>query len=195
MACYYSDFGSASDWSCRERNFLQRAIPRCVQCHVISMEFPQSFLRRHFAGKSVADSRNVGFFMACFQIVRQKLPSSVTDVATAVLLNYQKHFCKRYRSYRQVVFSFKNEEVNTKTTSANIPFSTSLPFFPFAFSSFPFLCFVSVIFGQSGNKNPALLAPFYSNGCKFLQVRFQKSGLIEGYTAYCILCHKNYSFS
>ena len=36
--------------------------PRSGQWYVISMEFLRSFLRRHFAGKPVVASRNVGYF-------------------------------------------------------------------------------------------------------------------------------------
>ena len=39
------------------------ALPRSGQWHVISMEFLQSFPRRHFAGKPVVVSRNVGCFL------------------------------------------------------------------------------------------------------------------------------------
>ena len=42
MTCHYPDMGSASDWSCRVRNFLRS---------VISMEFRSSFIKHHFAGK------------------------------------------------------------------------------------------------------------------------------------------------
>ena len=37
--------------------------PRSGQWYVISMEFPRSFLRRHFAGKPEVTSRNVGCFL------------------------------------------------------------------------------------------------------------------------------------
>ena len=37
--------------------------PRSGQWYVISMEFPSSFLRRHFAGKPEVTSRNVGCFL------------------------------------------------------------------------------------------------------------------------------------
>ena len=40
-------------------------------------------------------------------------------------------------SVKQLFFSFKNEEVNIKTTSASISFVTSPPFFLLAFSIFP----------------------------------------------------------
>ena len=45
-----------------KRHDQSEALPRSGWWHVISMEFLRSFLRRHFAGKQVVASRNVGVF-------------------------------------------------------------------------------------------------------------------------------------
>ena len=45
------------------RHDQSEALPRSGKWHVISMEFLRSFLRRHFAGKPVVASRNVGCFL------------------------------------------------------------------------------------------------------------------------------------
>ena len=65
MTQYYPDLGSASDWlkSCFNQS---EALPRSRECRDISVVFLCPFLRRHFAGKPVVASRNVGcFFQAC----------------------------------------------------------------------------------------------------------------------------------
>ena len=51
MTCYYPELASASDWSCCKGNWLQ-PIRSC-----------NLFLRRHFAGKTVVASQNVGCFL------------------------------------------------------------------------------------------------------------------------------------
>ena len=62
MTRHYQDLGSDSDWSCRERNLLQ-PIRSTTQIWVVTRhQFLCSFLRRHFAGKPVVASQNVGFF-------------------------------------------------------------------------------------------------------------------------------------
>ena len=45
------------------RHSQSKALPRSGQWRVISMEFLRSFLRRHFAGKPVVASWNVGCFL------------------------------------------------------------------------------------------------------------------------------------
>ena len=74
MSSHYADLGSASDWSCRSWNCFNQseALPWVV--HVISMEFRRSFLRRHFAGKPILASRNVGCFLklAITQLPKKK---------------------------------------------------------------------------------------------------------------------------
>ena len=47
----------------RSRYHQSEVRPRCGYWQVISMEFLRSFLRRHFAGKPVVASRNVGCFV------------------------------------------------------------------------------------------------------------------------------------
>ena len=61
MTRHYPDLGSESDWLkiCLNQS---KAPPR--SSHVISMEFLQSLLRRHFAGKPVVALRNVGCFLS-----------------------------------------------------------------------------------------------------------------------------------
>ena len=46
------------------RHDQSEALPRSGLCHVSSMEFLRSFLSRHFAGKPVVTSPNVGCFLA-----------------------------------------------------------------------------------------------------------------------------------
>ena len=54
MTCHYPDLRSASDWSCRKRNFLQPISTTHIWVvNVISMELLQLLLRHHFAGKPV----------------------------------------------------------------------------------------------------------------------------------------------
>ena len=57
-------------WFCgaeRQICFIQsEAPPRSGQWHVISMEFLHPFFRRHFAGKSLVASRNVGCFLRLY---------------------------------------------------------------------------------------------------------------------------------
>ena len=62
--CRYPDLFRATDWSCTgEICFSQsEALPRSGEWH-ISMEFLRSFIRRHFAGKPVVASWNVGCFL------------------------------------------------------------------------------------------------------------------------------------
>ena len=50
-------------------------LPRYDYWHVISMEFLRSFLRRHFARKPVAASRNIGCFLRLVYIFLTFLPS------------------------------------------------------------------------------------------------------------------------
>ena len=52
MTFHYPVLGSTSDLSCREGNLLSQ-----------SEALPRSFLRRHFAGKPVVVSPNVGCFL------------------------------------------------------------------------------------------------------------------------------------
>ena len=75
MTYHYPDLGKASDWSYREENSLQ---PITSNAHVwevyaISMEFLRSFLRRHFAGKTVVASRNVDSFLRLSNIINAVL--------------------------------------------------------------------------------------------------------------------------
>ena len=65
MTCYYPDLGSAFiDWSKFPSRLDQsKVLLRSGWWHVISMEFLCSFLRRHFGGKPVVASRNVGCFL------------------------------------------------------------------------------------------------------------------------------------
>ena len=62
QANHYPDLGSTCDWLKQIFN-QSEALLRSGQWHVISMEFLRSFLRRHFAGKPVVASRNVGCFL------------------------------------------------------------------------------------------------------------------------------------
>ena len=65
LTCHYLDLGSASDWS-KKFSLAPRPIGNTTQIwviHVISMEFLQSFLRRHFATKPVMALRNAGCFL------------------------------------------------------------------------------------------------------------------------------------
>ena len=55
----YPDLDSASDWMKQILN-QSEALPRSGYWRVISMEFLCSFVRRHFAGKPVVASLNVG---------------------------------------------------------------------------------------------------------------------------------------
>ena len=64
MTCYYPDLGSASDWSCHRGNLLQ-PIRSTSQIWVITRHqygISALFLGRHFTGKPVVASRNVGCF-------------------------------------------------------------------------------------------------------------------------------------
>ena len=64
MTCHYPDLNNASH---RMKQFFNQseALPRSGYWRVISMEFLQSFLlRRHFAGKPVMESWNVGCFLS-----------------------------------------------------------------------------------------------------------------------------------
>ena len=65
MTCHYPDLGSVYDWSCCEGNLVSQseALPRFGKCHVISVEFLQSLLRRYFAGKPLVMSWNLGYFL------------------------------------------------------------------------------------------------------------------------------------
>ena len=65
MTGYYPHLGSASDWLkiCFNRS---QALPRSWKCCVTSMAILCSFLRRHFAGKPVVVSGNVGCFFRLF---------------------------------------------------------------------------------------------------------------------------------
>ena len=63
MTCHYPDLGSASNWVGNLLYPIRRRTTTHDYWHVISMEFLRSFLRRHFAGKPVAASRNIGCFL------------------------------------------------------------------------------------------------------------------------------------
>ena len=68
-----------------------KALLRPGYWHVISMEFLQSFLRRHFAGESVVVSRNVG----CFLRLRKR----------------SSHMKRPLTSFRQIIFLFLHGEL------------------------------------------------------------------------------------
>jgi len=59
------DLSSASDWSCRVGNWIRpiRSTTQIWVMSVISMEFLRLFLRRHWAGKPLIASPNVGCFL------------------------------------------------------------------------------------------------------------------------------------
>ena len=75
MVHEYTDLGSASDWlkqishaarpirSTTQICDQSKVLPRSVYWCTISMEFLRLFLRRHFAGKPVVISQNVGCFL------------------------------------------------------------------------------------------------------------------------------------
>ena len=62
----HGSVGSASDWSCRVGNFLppiRSTTPDLGSDTPLIRNFCARSLRRHFAGKPVVASRNVGFFL------------------------------------------------------------------------------------------------------------------------------------
>ena len=79
------DLGCASDWSCRGGNLLQPIRSATHICVVtvwtfISMDFLQSFLRRHFAGKPVVVSQNVGCFLRLWNSESFFTPSFLVEI-------------------------------------------------------------------------------------------------------------------
>ena len=75
MTCHYPDLGSASDWLKQAQIW-------------ISMEFPQPFLRRHFAEKRVVASRYVGWFLRLFsQMFSNKTDNLDSLLVTALFLS------------------------------------------------------------------------------------------------------------
>ena len=67
---HYPDLDSTSDWWKQIFN-QSEVLPRSGYWHVISMEFQRSFLRRHFEGKPVVASRNVGCFLRLSWVIYQ----------------------------------------------------------------------------------------------------------------------------
>ena len=63
LSGFYRWFCGAARQICFNQS---EALPRSGQWHVISMEFLHPFCRRHFAGKSLVASRNVGCFLRLY---------------------------------------------------------------------------------------------------------------------------------
>ena len=63
IMCHYPDLSSASDCKFPSANDQSEALPRSGNWHLNSIKFLQSFLRRHYTGKPVVVSQNVGCFL------------------------------------------------------------------------------------------------------------------------------------
>ena len=64
MTRHSPKLGSASDWMKEVFSQSDQHYPDLGSDASLSIEFLRSFLRRHFAGKAVVASRNVGCFLS-----------------------------------------------------------------------------------------------------------------------------------
>ena len=96
MTCDYPDLGRAPDWL-KQISHAARPIRSPTPSgwwRVISMEFLRSFLRRHFAGKPVVASRNIGSepLYGCFRRNRTRR-SPLVGLSLLVVLPHKCLIC------------------------------------------------------------------------------------------------------